>query len=1138
MTTASSSPTFHNGGQRTRRTSVSSMTVAPTVRSPSCNMIVAVMVAMIIACMIPSWDTDTTSEVPSITRTLSSNTIPASVSSNAAAENDRYIVSFHEYRDREEHSRTLTTLLHDSSSIATDSISSSTAAADAWHIVDRQNAASSLPTDFLLVSLSEPSTSATSTRLLSTLRAATHHIRYVELDRPMKLTPQTSSDDTHDDDDYHDITARFTIPRGGTSALSSDDVDPAVNDANITINGRRLHGFFGDDSVTSVQGADWVWKQGYTGRGVRVAIFDTGLAATHPHFKNIRERTNWTGDKTLDDTQGHGTSVAGIIASHADCQGFAPDADLHIFRVFDSKVTSYTAWFLDAFNYAIHTRVHILNLSIGGPDWADKPFVDKVHELAANGVVVISAIGNVETGKPPLWGSLNNPADQLDVLGVGGIDFNSQLARFSARGMTTWELPDGYGRIKPDIVAHGANVRASGRNGGCKTQSGTSFASPVAAGVATLLSSIVPNDANGVRSRKLNPASMKQVITESAVRVAGERNNNKGSGGNGVGIYEQGMGRLNLRGAYDLLSSYTPRASVLPSILDFTDCPYMWPFCTQPLYHTSQPYVMNMTILNGMSVSGYLRHPPVWYPDNKASEDAIAIDFTYPKALWPWSGYLGVFISVATPVDVPFTASGFVSLTVTSDDDAQTQSTVNFTVRIACQPAPPRHKRLLWDQFHNLNYPSGYFPRDDIHVLSDVLDWNGDHPHTNFRDLYIWLRDHDYYVEILRHDYTCFDARHYGALMIVDSEEEFFTDEVHKLAEDIGRHGMSLLILGEWYNVATFPELKFHDQNTKRWWLPVTGGANIPALNDLLAPYGAAFGDRAWYGSVEVGGQSIHYASGTSIARWPRGGYLLEAQLTEPHPDQGRATQQKHLVPFMGAIPGANVADAIRAVGNYSWITNDMKSGRIVVYGDSNCWDMKDRSGQPCYRVMEKMLEFALGGDNGDGHIDDGVWTSDRRVVSSYKSDMMKPPHRPNPNHEFRKHSRVLAPGAHPQCIGRAPGVNDNLSSSMNDTIRRGRVPRASVTQHPSIDDNDNSNDMNKNSKPIRPSPSPRSYYPIRHGDESPPRLLWWLVIISCMVLFGLVFRRLGSGIRNGSSLPLSSRRPLSRSGSGRAIAI
>ena len=70
-----------------------------------------------------------------------------------------------------------------------------------------------------------------------------------------------------------------------------------------------------------------------------------------------------------------------MIASSAGCLGLAPDATLHIFKVFNSKQVSYTSWFLDAFNYAIYRRVHVLNLSIGGPDYADRPFMHKVDEL-------------------------------------------------------------------------------------------------------------------------------------------------------------------------------------------------------------------------------------------------------------------------------------------------------------------------------------------------------------------------------------------------------------------------------------------------------------------------------------------------------------------------------------------------------------------------------------------------------------------------------------------------------------------------------------------------------------------------------------------------------------------------------------
>ena len=60
----------------------------------------------------------------------------------------------------------------------------------------------------------------------------------------------------------------------------------------------------------------------------------------------------------------------------------APDAELHVYRVFTDRQLSYTSWFLDAFNYAIHARIDVLNLSIGGPDFLDRPFVDKASVAA------------------------------------------------------------------------------------------------------------------------------------------------------------------------------------------------------------------------------------------------------------------------------------------------------------------------------------------------------------------------------------------------------------------------------------------------------------------------------------------------------------------------------------------------------------------------------------------------------------------------------------------------------------------------------------------------------------------------------------------------------------------------------------
>ena len=57
----------------------------------------------------------------------------------------------------------------------------------------------------------------------------------------------------------------------------------------------------------------------------------------------------------------------------------------------------------------------------------------------------------------------------------------------------------------------------------------------------------------------------------------------------------------------EILQQYEPRASVLPAQLNFRDCPYMWPFCTQPLYAGAMPLMFNATVLNGMGLIGTSR---------------------------------------------------------------------------------------------------------------------------------------------------------------------------------------------------------------------------------------------------------------------------------------------------------------------------------------------------------------------------------------------------------------------------------------------------------------------------------------------------------------------------------------------------
>ena len=397
----------------------------------------------------------------------------------------------------------------------------------------------------------------------------------------------------------------------------------------------------------------------------------------------MKERTNWTNEKTLEDGLGHGTFVAGVIASSKECLGFAPDAELHIYRVFTNNQVSYTSWFLDAFNYAIMKKIHVLNLSIGGPDFMDQPFVDKVWELTANHIFMVSAIGN----DGPLYGTLNNPADQMDVIGVGGINFEDQIARFSSRGMTTWELPSGYGRLKPDIVTYGSAVRGSNLRKGCRQLSGTSVASPVVAGAVALLYSGVLH-----RGAVINPASMKQALLASARRLPG------------VGMFEQGAGKLDLLRTYQTLTTYTPQVSLSPSYIDTTECQYFWPYCTQPLYHGAVPTVVNVTILNGLGVSGRVVGSPVWHPYTPQQGHHLRVAVTFSAHIWPWAGWLALHFSVAPEArEYEGVAQGELELTVESPGPGgAVSSTVRLPVRVKIIPAPPRHRRVLWDQFHNL----------------------------------------------------------------------------------------------------------------------------------------------------------------------------------------------------------------------------------------------------------------------------------------------------------------------------------------------------------------------------------------------------------------------------------------------------
>ena len=723
----------------------------------------------------------------------------------------------------------------------------------------------------------------------------------------------------------------------GSILLENGDVVPHLSKAPGRLRTRSTFEMESDDwRGRSLQGRSEMvdrlqpqvlWDKGFSGKGIKMGVFDTGIKQDHPDVRYIDERSNWTHEDTLEDGLGHGSFVAGVIASkHPQCPGLAPNVSIHTFKVFTNDQVSFTSWFLDAFNYAMATEIDIVNLSIGGPDYLDIPFVDKIMEVTSSGMVMTSAIGN----DGPTYGTMNNPADQNDVIGVGGITYKNELAGFSSRGMTIWELPLGYGRSKPDVLTFGSNVQGASIKGGCRSLSGTSVSSPVVAGALCLLASTIPKEK---KKDILNPAAMKQILIEGANRIPH------------ANMFEQGQGALSIEQSYAVLKDYTPRVSIVPADIDLSECPYAWPYCSQPLYANAMPVMLNATVLNGMGVEGRITKIPVWEPKNEAGK-MLDVRVEYSEQLWPWSGYLAVYLRVRTEA-ATFSglAEGEITIEVESPpaigEQEKRTSRATLVLKAKIIPKPDRSKRILWDQFHSIKYPPAYLPRDDLSSQMDILDWHGDHPHTNFHTLFDTLTRKGYFLEILSSPLTCFDASEYGALMIVDSEEEFYSEEIVKLSKDVKEKGLGLAIFADWYDLKVIDQMRFYDDNTRSWWDAVTGGANVPAINDLLQPFGAAFAGGAHQMKIYAPDDTqFTMHSGSAIKAMPNNSSLLFVEESSTN-KQGKAAPRE--VPVFGVAQSGK--------------------GRLALYGDSNCLDSAGRKSN-CEEFAISVLEYLTEGDD------------------------------------------------------------------------------------------------------------------------------------------------------------------------------
>jgi subtilisin family serine protease len=232
-------------------------------------------------------------------------------------------------------------------------------------------------------------------------------------------------------------------------------------------------------------GAQDLWRQGLTGKDVKVAVIDSGIGRHDELADAVKSRTNFTADRGKALTDDHGTHVAGII--HA----LAPDAEIRGYTVFTNDAGNPVLkegsdeLIAKAIDKAVADGNRIISMSLGGGGSPSEALARKVEEYSKQGVIFIVAAGNEHDKN-----SVEAPSVAPNALSVGALnsagrpaDFSSYGSNFDARKLTHV--------VKSIFMLPGTNIYSTvvGPKGesGYELMDGTSMATPALSGVAALL---------------------------------------------------------------------------------------------------------------------------------------------------------------------------------------------------------------------------------------------------------------------------------------------------------------------------------------------------------------------------------------------------------------------------------------------------------------------------------------------------------------------------------------------------------------------------------------------------------------------------------------------------------------------------